>query len=74
MDPQKERRPLGSLPLFSRVNWEGIVWEVIGHIDNKVVLRAAQDVPLGKLRAIKEKEALTYEQAQKAPPSGAQDL
>ena len=53
MDPQKERCPLGSLPLFSRVNWEGIVWEVIGHIDNKVVLRAAQDVPLDKLRAIK---------------------
>lgn len=74
MDPQKERCPLGSLPLFSRVNWEGIVWEVIGHIDNKVVLRAAQDVPLDKLRAIKEKEALTHEQAQKAPPSGAQNL
>ena len=74
MDTQKEKRPLSSLPLFSRVNWKGIVWDVIGHLENKVILRAAQDVPMDKLKEIREKEALTNEQAQKAPPSGAQGL
>lgn len=63
MDTQKEKRPLGSLPLFSRVNWEGVEWEVIGHLENQVILRATQDVPPDKLKEIRIKEALTHEKA-----------
>lgn len=74
MDPQKKKRPLGSMPPGSLVKWEGVVWIVMGHGKNGVLLQAAQDVPPNKLKEIRIKEALTYEQAQKAPPSGAQDL
>lgn len=63
MDPQKKKRPLGSIPPGSRVNWEGVEWEVIGHLENQVILRATQDVPPDKLKEIRIKEALTHEKA-----------
>lgn len=51
------------MPPGSIVKWEGVVWIVMGHGKNGVLLQAAQDVPPDKLKEIRIKEALTYEQA-----------
>ena len=63
MGPQKKKRPLGSMPPGSLVKWEGVVWIVMEHGKNGVLLQAAQNVPPDKLKEIRIKEALTHEQA-----------
>lgn len=55
MDPQKKKRPLGSMPPGSLVKWEGVVWIVMGHGENGVLLQAAQDVPPGQAERDKDK-------------------